>query len=294
MIFQRRRARHRNAPGDRGLSEDDVEVRRLSLTNRSDRSREIEMTSYRELALAAPADDLAHPAFGKLFLETEYLPACPALLCARRPRRPRGRQLWAIHALSVEGRMQAQVEWETDRRASWAAAAGPTIPSRSTAARSPERRAPFWTRSSACGPGSASLPALRPVSFATGVAREPGRRGALAQRYHDPGAPAAPSPLPSPTPTSSFATWASSVEEAQLFVRLGSRSSSSDGSLRAEPSSGAQHPGPVRAVETRDLRRPSSAARARGRGRTTSPGPAGAQGPRILASQGPEPPTSSS
>ena len=55
-------------------TEDDVEVRRLAVTNHSDRPREIEITSYAEIVLAPPADDLAHPAFGKLFVETEYLP----------------------------------------------------------------------------------------------------------------------------------------------------------------------------------------------------------------------------
>ena len=42
-------------------TEDDVEVRRLAVTNHSDRPREIEVTSYAEIVLAPPADDLAHP-----------------------------------------------------------------------------------------------------------------------------------------------------------------------------------------------------------------------------------------
>jgi cyclic beta-1,2-glucan synthetase len=66
-------------------TEDDVEVRRLSVTNKSDRHREIEVTSYAEIVLAPPADDLAHPAFGKLFVETEYVPESAAL---RRPPLP--------------------------------------------------------------------------------------------------------------------------------------------------------------------------------------------------------------
>src|SRR5207244_3040356 len=70
--------------------EDDVEVRRLSLTNRSDRPREIEVTSYAEPVLGPAADDLAHPAFGKLFLETEYVPHSAALVCHRGGLRPRG------------------------------------------------------------------------------------------------------------------------------------------------------------------------------------------------------------
>src|SRR6185503_478350 len=49
-------------------SEDDVEVRRLTVTNRGAQTREVEVTSYAEIVLARPEDDLAHPAFGKLFV----------------------------------------------------------------------------------------------------------------------------------------------------------------------------------------------------------------------------------
>ena len=71
--------------------EDDVEVRRLALTNHGSRPREIEVTSYAEIVLGPASDDLAHPAFGKLFIGTEYLPESAALLCRRRPR-GRGRE----------------------------------------------------------------------------------------------------------------------------------------------------------------------------------------------------------
>ena len=96
-------------------TEDDVEVRRLTVTNQSDRPRELEVTSYAEIALASVADDLAHPAFSKLFVETEYLPESAALVCARRPGARDQARVWAIHVLSVEGRMLGPVEWETDR-----------------------------------------------------------------------------------------------------------------------------------------------------------------------------------
>src|SRR5262245_18205329 len=82
--------------------EDDVEMRRLSLTNRSARAREIEITSYVEVALADPLEDLAHPAFGKLFLETEARPESASLLCGRRPRSPEQPGEWAVHVLSSE------------------------------------------------------------------------------------------------------------------------------------------------------------------------------------------------
>ena len=67
-------------------SEDDVEVRRLTITNHSAQTREIEVTSYAEIVLARPEDDLAHPAFGKLFIETEFDAQSAGLLFSRRPR----------------------------------------------------------------------------------------------------------------------------------------------------------------------------------------------------------------
>lgn len=94
--------------------EDDVEVRRLTLRNYGSRVREIEVTSYVEIALAAMRDDLAHPAFGKLFVETAYAADDTAIICRRRPRQA-GDELFAFHVLSLEGHASGQVEWETDR-----------------------------------------------------------------------------------------------------------------------------------------------------------------------------------
>ena len=69
-------------------AEDDVEVRRVTVRNHGLRIREVELTSYAELVLTSAVSDLAHPAFGKLFVETEYLPGSAALLCHRRPVMP--------------------------------------------------------------------------------------------------------------------------------------------------------------------------------------------------------------
>src|SRR5262249_11862887 len=95
--------------------EDDAEVRRISLTNRSERPREIELTSYVEVALGTLAEDLAHPAFGKLFIETEWVPESTALIARRRARAATDPTLIAFHALSIDGPARAQVEYETDR-----------------------------------------------------------------------------------------------------------------------------------------------------------------------------------
>ena len=54
--------------------QDDVEVRRIRLTNRSSARRLLAVTSYAEIVLAAAATDAAHQAFSKLFVETEIVP----------------------------------------------------------------------------------------------------------------------------------------------------------------------------------------------------------------------------
>jgi cyclic beta-1,2-glucan synthetase len=64
--------------------EDDGEVHRISLANSGRRAREIEVTSYAELVLTTPAVDNAHPAFAKMFVQTEYLPEFGALVATRR------------------------------------------------------------------------------------------------------------------------------------------------------------------------------------------------------------------
>lgn len=95
--------------------EDDGEVRRVSLTNSGRVTREIELTSYAELVLASAASDNAHPAFSKLFVVTEYLPAFGALIATRRPRSASEPSLWAAHFAVIEGEVSAEPQYESDR-----------------------------------------------------------------------------------------------------------------------------------------------------------------------------------
>jgi cellobiose phosphorylase len=90
---------------------EDVELRRLWLENRSSRARRIEVTSYAEVVLNAAAAHAAHPAFSKLFVQTEFAPHEHALLARRRPRSDTERSKWMLHALQGI----APLEWETDR-----------------------------------------------------------------------------------------------------------------------------------------------------------------------------------
>ena len=95
--------------------EDDAEVRRVSITNHGNRTRDIELTSYAEIALARQADDLAHPVFAKLFVETEFEPNLGAIVATRRRRSSGDPLVWAAHLAVVEGESSGDVQFETDR-----------------------------------------------------------------------------------------------------------------------------------------------------------------------------------
>ncbi len=96
-------------------TEDDAEVRAVKVTNLSDEAREFELTSYAEVVLAPPNADAAHPAFAKLFVETEFVAAHGALLASRRPRSAEEARVWAVHVCTVEGEVVGDVGYETDR-----------------------------------------------------------------------------------------------------------------------------------------------------------------------------------
>jgi cyclic beta-1,2-glucan synthetase len=96
-------------------SEDDAEVRRVSLTNEGNRTREIELTTYTEVVLATPDADSAHPAFSKMFVQTEFVAKSGALLATRRARDPAEPRLWVAHFSVLEGEAIGGLQFETDR-----------------------------------------------------------------------------------------------------------------------------------------------------------------------------------
>jgi cyclic beta-1,2-glucan synthetase len=168
--------------------EDDVEVRRLSITNRGDRPREVEVTSYAEMVLARPEDDFVHPAFGKLFIETDYDPQSAALLFSRRPRSA-GEAIWAFHYWVWRGRLSGALEWETDRA---------RFLGRGRTSGNPvalDGRALSGTVGAVLDPIAALRERVRlppgafvRVTFATGVATDRAAALALARKYRDPSA----------------------------------------------------------------------------------------------------------
>jgi cellobiose phosphorylase len=95
--------------------EDDVELRRITITNRSSAARVIELTSYAEVVLAIPAADAAHPAFSNLFVQTESARKPSALLCTRRARAQEEKPPWLLHLMVGQGGEQGEISCETDR-----------------------------------------------------------------------------------------------------------------------------------------------------------------------------------
>jgi len=96
-------------------AEDDAEVRRVSVTNLGSRVREVELTSYAEIVLATDASDTAHPAFSKMFVQTEFDAEAGAILATRRLRSPIEVPVWAAHLAVTEGESIGEMQFETDR-----------------------------------------------------------------------------------------------------------------------------------------------------------------------------------
>ena len=134
VIFSEGRAEFRRTDNDLEMHteivvspEDDIELRRTRITNRSRKTRTIDVTSYAEVVLASAAADAAHPAFSNLFVQTEILSEHKAILCSRRPRSesehvPAMFHLLAIHSLTTSGSVADSLSadntsYETDRMA---------------------------------------------------------------------------------------------------------------------------------------------------------------------------------
>ncbi|CAN5835595.1 hypothetical protein BH11PSE12_BH11PSE12_00680 [soil metagenome] len=97
--------------------EDDIELRRTRITNRSRTSKTIDITSYAEVVLTAAAADNMHPAFSNLFVQTEILAQRQAILCSRRPRSENDFTPTMFHLMVVHGVLAEEVSYETDRMA---------------------------------------------------------------------------------------------------------------------------------------------------------------------------------
>ncbi|SHI04026.1 Cellobiose phosphorylase [Clostridium collagenovorans DSM 3089] len=95
--------------------EEDLEIRRLSLYNKGKKDKNLEIMSYCEVVLDGYDGDLVHPAFGNLFITTEYVEEPQCILATRRPRAKGKTQNWMMQKLSVKGDESTELEYETSR-----------------------------------------------------------------------------------------------------------------------------------------------------------------------------------
>ncbi len=95
--------------------EDDIELRRVRIANRSKIARTIEVTSYAEVVIATSASDAAHPLFSNLFVQTEILEDKQAIICNRRKRSTEDQFPWMLHLMAVRDGVDSEISFETDR-----------------------------------------------------------------------------------------------------------------------------------------------------------------------------------
>ena len=215
--------------------EDDAEVRRVSIANHGARSREIEVTSYVELALTRQADDLAHPAFAKLFVETEFAAHLGAILATRRQRSAADPSVWAAHLAVVEGASSAEIQFETDRA---------RFLGRGQTLRAPAAVVDSWPLSNTTGPVLDPIMSVRRrvtippgatarIAFWTVVASSRQDVIDLADKHHDPMAFERAATLARTQSQMQIRHLGIDLNEARLFQRLANRVLYSDPTLRA-------------------------------------------------------------
>jgi cellobiose phosphorylase len=167
-------------------TEDDVELRRVSITNHGAETRHLDLTSYGEVVLAPQDADLAHPAFSNLFVESSALPERDALICARRPRAG-GNRTYLLHMLSGRGRVGPATQFETNRA---------RFVGRGRSLANPAALALDEPLSGTTGPVLDPIVSLRQflrlpaggtarIAFITGFAESEAEAHRLAEKYHD-------------------------------------------------------------------------------------------------------------
>ena len=95
--------------------EDDLEIRRIQLTNRSARTRSLQVTGYAEVVLAPGVTDELHRVFSNLFVQTELAPEQGAILMTRRPRSMDEHPPWMFCMMPMAGGESGACTYETDR-----------------------------------------------------------------------------------------------------------------------------------------------------------------------------------
>jgi cyclic beta-1,2-glucan synthetase len=121
-VFSQGRVEYRRRDGDIETyteiivsPEDDIEIRRIHISNRSKEAVNLELTSYAEAVMAVAIADASHPAFSNLFVQTEIISHQDAILCTRRARSREERPPWMFHLMKVNHGKAVNTSYETDR-----------------------------------------------------------------------------------------------------------------------------------------------------------------------------------
>ena len=217
------------------VPDDSAEVRRVTVTNNGSRPGEVELTSYGEWVLAPPDADRAHPAFGNLFVETEWHAWCQALTARRRPRSKDEPYLWGVHVVALPEAAVGGVSFETDRA---------RFLGRGRSVRGPAALDPGAALSGTTGAVLDPIFSLRTrlrlgpgqsasMAFTTAVATSPEGAFDLADRYRDPHAAQRALDLAWTTAQIELRELGTSSEQAALYQKLASDLFFSDPQLRA-------------------------------------------------------------
>ncbi|MDX9992801.1 MAG: glucoamylase family protein [Anaerolineales bacterium] len=120
--FSPHKAEFQRREGDLSISlevgvapNDPLEIRRVTVRNQSAQTRRVSLTSYGEVVLSSQAADQQHPAFNKLFVESQYLPEEGLLLFSRRARSPEEMPLVLAHCVVLPNSQAGDSSYETDR-----------------------------------------------------------------------------------------------------------------------------------------------------------------------------------
>ncbi len=215
--------------------EDDAEARFLSITNRGRGVREIEVTSYAEVVLANAGSDSAHPAFSKMFVQTEFVADAETLLATRRNRDPGDPSLWMFHHGVVDANAAGGVQFETDRArflgrgrelrdAAGVVGAGPLS---NTAGTVLDPVFALRRRVRIAAGASAR------IAFWSGVAPNRSQALALSDKYRDPAAFDRAKSIAAARATAELGRLGIDIGEAQQFQCIANRVLYADSSLRA-------------------------------------------------------------
>lgn len=94
--------------------DDPVEIRRIHIHNNNGDIRDLRLTSYGEVILSPQSADTRHPAFNKLFIESEFIPELDLQIFMRRPRSNLETLIYMGHMVVAHGN-HAATRHEADR-----------------------------------------------------------------------------------------------------------------------------------------------------------------------------------